>query len=977
MHTHPIRHLAAALCAAATLPASAADAEDAYIANEGLCGLDTGYYVKPTTRVELDFELLEAENNTDADWYILDERSMEGGAPANTHYFNLYFVKTSGSNANKFGWSCVASASNAYKTTGVPGDTKRHLAVIDAKKGKGYFYTEGDLAKEYDFPDVFTTPIPGNTLKLFGRYNFTGASFPKAKIYGFKIFEYTNATDKVLVRDYIPAVKCGVVGLYDTVAGGFLSNGRNASGNNSIGVFAAGGTLPEVPDDPCIISDGTPKTGINTGVCYGSDTRIEVDYAFTSTNRFQMRICGYDGVSPRASLYIQGTGKVAFGFDNAEHSAFAATTTDFWNDTLRHTAIVDQPGGSAYYITCGVTNKTVTIPSMPTADAKVPLSILGNTSGKGLTMTFAEGTPPNYNAPMARVYGMKIWKGGTLVRNLEPLVRGGVPGFLDKVTGAFLTAENNEQLAAFSASPATTAVPDDPFVALPGNNSTIGGKLAFNTGYVPNNATRVELDFAQYAAYPTNGYSGNHNWYLFHADAKFNMYFNKSGMGWSAGNSWLGFSPGVSTARSQDKDVRRTAILDMQNLSAPASLVTAGYTNCVSASAGTSISLTKPLFLAANTDTNSTGALKIYGCRIFENGTLVHSFEPRVQGGMAGLFDTHGDKGFISAARTDTAANVTPGGSLAPVDAYIASSTTDKFSVNTGYLIGPNTRIDADFSFLARTADVSPMETLKYQQFVFEAGSQSTIMSRIYLNGQDGTGAIAWSFNKPYNWTGSSQTMVPGVRYTMSIAGNGTTGTAVLKVNGIQKYTASTNLVGATATTTALRLFSNAAGTGNWAMMRLYSFRIYELENGNYALKREFLPYTDGTRVGLYDTVDGGKYFNVVSGSPDFTMSGMGVDGAEKWVKALPATAEVPVEGTATLTAAAAGAIRYKWAKNGAVIAGATGESITATWRQGGYGTPDTYTCTAIYDVFGVETEGAPVACEVSRIPPAFVIVVR
>ena len=179
------------------------------------------------------------------------------------------------------------------------------------------------------------------------------------------------------------------------------------------------------------------------------------------------------------------------------------------------------------------------------------------------------------------------------------------------------------------------------------------------------------------------------------------------------------------------------------------------------------------------------------------------------------------------------------------------------------------------------------------------------------------------------------------------------------------------------ASTNPLRIFSNAAGTSMWAMMRLYSFRIYEYENGQYVLKREFLPYTNGTRTGLIDTVDGGVYWNTVSGSPDFTMTGKGVDGAEKWVKPLPATAVIPVERSVTLTAAAAGAQSYVWTKNGVEIPGETGETLTVPWTQGHYNVADTYACTAIYDVFGVETRGAPVECTVTRTPHAFLMIVR
>ena len=98
----------------AATAATAGVIDDAYIApaNGTSCGIDTGYYVKPTTRVELDFELLAAENTGSADWYILDERSIIGTTVTNTHFFNFYFTKsTHASKPNQFGWSCVAPAS--------------------------------------------------------------------------------------------------------------------------------------------------------------------------------------------------------------------------------------------------------------------------------------------------------------------------------------------------------------------------------------------------------------------------------------------------------------------------------------------------------------------------------------------------------------------------------------------------------------------------------------------------------------------------------------------------------------------------------------------------------------------------------------------------------------------------------------------------------------------------------------------------
>ena len=154
---------------------------------------------------------------------------------------------------------------------------------------------------------------------------------------------------------------------------------------------------------------------------------------------------------------------------------------------------------------------------------------------------------------------------------------------------------------------------------------------------------------------------------------------------------------------------------------------------------------------------------------------------------------------------------------------------------------------------------------------------------------------------------------------------------------------------------------------------RIYAVRIYEDD----VLVHEFLPYKNGDTVSLYDTKTGNVAAKVDASTATPTIGGKGVDGEEKWLTALPSDVLIPVEHIVTLTAAAAGAIRYEWTLNGTVIDGATGESVTASWRRGDYATPDVYTCTAIYDVYGVETRGAPVTCSVTRRPNGLVLIVR
>ena len=279
--------------------------------------------------------------------------------------------------------------------------------------------------------------------------------------------------DKLNAYRYIAGALCGSLCQLAAICT-FAAVGPAEAANIINGVYASAET-----GDAYIQSDGTAGTGINTGFFYDSDSRIKIDYTFTSTDRPMMRLFGRDYTSPRVSFCVYN-GNGAFVFDNADNTAIHYATTGLAADTSRHTVFIDQPNHKAYFVTDGVANATVTIPSTPTAKAARPIALFGVTDTVGLTVTFETGSATSFRSSPARIYGAKFWKGGTLVRDLAPLVKGGVPVFRDNVSGAFLTAENNTQLAAFSAGPATPSVPDDGYVATPGNNSGIGEKLYFD-----------------------------------------------------------------------------------------------------------------------------------------------------------------------------------------------------------------------------------------------------------------------------------------------------------------------------------------------------------------------------------------------------------------------------------------------------------------------------------------------------------------
>ena len=149
--------------------------------------------------------------------------------------------------------------------------------------------------------------------------------------------------------------------------------------------------------------------------------------------------------------------------------------------------------------------------------------------------------------------------------------------------------------------------------------------------------------------------------------------------------------------------------------------------------------------------------------------------------------------------------------------------------------------------------------------------------------------------------------------------------------------------------------------------MRLYGFRIYE----NGEKKREFIPRKSGDKVGLYETVDGEFYENDLEGGDDFK-----IGGASATLAVAPADTELGVRETATLKAIAAGAVEYRWYKDGNLVEGETGETLTVNWRKG-KPREETYVVRPVYVLFGEEVLGDPSAAVVTHGRLGMSVIVR
>ena len=958
------------VCAAAVTPTALA--EDAYIASDGAEQfINTGYFPSGKTKIEVDFQLTSTASGKDCIFGNYGDPGFSVLLYANPNNTYFQFCGKDG------GWQGVG--------TGVAIDTERHTMVIDVPKKTGTMYAaDGTVQSQKAFNSSWTyakkaswpiallascTSANGNTARQYA----------PARIYGAKIWESEDGGKTYeLKRDYVPAVKGKAPGLYDKVNGVFVTNIRPSYRN-----LVSGEPLFEVEDDPCIISDGTAQTGINTGFFWGPDARAEIDFAFDALAPQQMRVVGADqDAAANMAFYLNSANNASWAF-NASDETHTSTphSTTLQADFRRRRIVADQAAKKAYYILAetGETNRTTDIAGMPVSDASVPLALFGNASKmNGLTMTFVA----NNNSAKARIYGAKFYKGGNLVRDLVPLVKGGIPGFRDRVTGDFLTVDRDAILSGFSASPSTPEEPDDGWV-LTSDYDLVAGTTNYissiDTKYVSTGKTRLELDFALNSGCKASGWPGA--WALMvtkagAAQSRFSMYCDGTKMCVNMGDQlWKSMTPALNVPAGSE-NVRHKAVLDHK--AGTAAFITAGCTNATfSGTGGGDYSYTTTLKLGTyESGTAAYAPLRIYGLKIFEDDALVHDYVPSVKDGVAGLVDVFGNGGFVGCF-SNIRQNLAYGGAIraeGASDAYLESDGTQ--GINTGCLMkGAETRMEADFALVdARQINVS---SGGYQQRVFGQDSGGGLLSALYING---SGEFMFGYGNTFINSHGPHVAADTARHVAVIDGyndrlywlNGGATWGVTNKN----YDISADAHGNNATwLTGIFATPNNQAATTWrnpAKMRLYTFRVYDRDE----LVHEYVPYVDGGVACLYDTVDKVVLKDSRNGNA-FKIGGMGVDGAEKWLKELPAEASVATESALTLTAAAAGAVRYEWTLDGEVVEGATGESVTAAWRKGGYSTPDIYTCTAIYDVYGTETRGTPVSCAVSSVPPAFVMVVR
>lgn len=730
--------------------------------------------------------------------------------------------------------------------------------------------------------------------------------------------------------------------------------------------LAAIATHPAMAADAYVGSEGANT--IFTDYYANPTTRIELDFQYTTGGGMVVGPWS-SGSGLRTALWNAGTGNGGLQFivgDDGSHKSVASGHT---LSTARRFLAIDCHTGKLYIATHGAaTTNEVESGTTFSKTANWPVSLLGaskSTDGSAVD----EG-----QFAKARIYGCKIYEWNEtsgeydLVRNYVPVLRDGIPCLRDSVTGS--VARDVRAGAPTLRYGGDIEEVSHGYIQLVATSGDVG----INTGYHVKDCSRIELDAALGSASTVVRPMGC-----------WQSASTLRELVWTSGNKVIFFINGNQQTTGLSTDTNRhTFVIDQKN--SEGRYYNDGSTVLLKKVVGTTAvasgaTSTHPLSIFGDTGnvagtawSQSAYGMKCYGLKIYENDILVTNFVPCVKNGYPGFKDLISGK-FVSAGKykNDFVAMgnfiVEGNGGQTARDAYVESDGTQV--LNTGYKVGNQSRVEVDVALK------SPKKGFICGNFAPGAGLRWSM----WINGSNGplrfsggSGGSNTDILSP--WPGTERMKLV---YDMA---NAQGWVVRYGVEGEKKNVTSPGSLTcaypmgvfgslASADGTVVDTTLEAANAG--IPMRVYSVRIYEADE----LAAEFLPYEGTAGVGLYDTQTGKLALKHSASVADPAIGGMGVDGAEKWLVEPAATTAVPADGTANVTAKACGkVVRYIWTLGGETLAD-TDDSISVVWRSGTRGLPVAGTVTPIYEVFGNEVTGAPVAFNVTFNPKAFVMVVR
>ena len=405
-----------------------------YVESAGSSWVDTGIIGRWNTKIECKVE-----------WMNLADSAFVacGYYSNNTRFYMCYCNASPYQMLLSQRVNATAKVSNGWETRWETGRVYDYTAAFSATNSAGE--STGTITVDGYGPwsNTFTGLNTGRSLYVFANNSADGTVGGKSKTrcYGLKIWQGPeDGGDMVLVRDFQPCMKGGRAGLYDAVSGNIF---YSISGTDllcdensevpdefieyveSQGVAAdADGQKPAYIDTGIIGKSGTTVEFKETCLCNDTDEHCVIGARDTSSNRFFMWY--------HASGHTVGLG---YGGTYWRPVTTDPTKAGAWNDSNLYP--LNHGDTTHARVSFAAGSQTFTAINDETGAEKVwtSLSLSATVNTSRSLYVFARnnnGTPDAYSA--SRLYFLKIWQGGALVRDFRPCLKNGVAGLYDDVS---------------------------------------------------------------------------------------------------------------------------------------------------------------------------------------------------------------------------------------------------------------------------------------------------------------------------------------------------------------------------------------------------------------------------------------------------------------------------------------------------------------------------------------------------------------
>ena len=472
----------------------------------------------------------------------------------------------------------------------------------------------------------------------------------KARCYGMKIWQDDANGVRQLVRDFRPCMKNGRVGLYDYVSQTIF---YSITGTDL--VYDAN---EDVPDEFVDYVEAHGNTYVDTEVIGRSGTSCEADMEWLKLGTANVDDYGFldvrgtrDGTD-RFFLIHSYISRMNVGYGTFLNNVSGARQ---FSVNTRYTITSDLRAGSQTLVVNGETVYSAT--DSADYDTGRNLYLFGNNRGGAVE-----------NRCSARLYGLKIWQDGVLVRDFRPCRKHGIPALYDDVEKRIFYAEQSQLTAPFD--PTVAGRPDylTEYLQANGNNyldTCVQGRAGTRAaGEFSWTQMRVMPD--EQNCYLENAISRHERTYLgaVNGDDRFYLLHDAGAQIWSGyGTQRLyperhvtNYVETVTTNLDETVTTNLAEVVSTNHI-----IMAAGrrYAFDVSYAAGSqTVDLDGERILnAASTASIDTGCnlylfavndnghpkyeslARCYGLKIWQDGTLVRDFKPCVKDGKGMLWD--------------------------------------------------------------------------------------------------------------------------------------------------------------------------------------------------------------------------------------------------------------------------------------------------------------------------------------------------